>query len=109
MINMLMKFFILFGLVLLSSFLNALTRNDITDKSKPVWTDFTATLVYQYRVNIPFGQLNRYLCLFNKTEYQRFANLQKNDSVSAHGYLTRVDQAECGISSDKHAHLVRAT
>ena len=107
--NILMKFFILSGLVLLSSSLNALTRNDITDKSKPVWTDFTATLVYQFRVNIPFGQLNRYLCLFNKTEYQRFANLQKNNEVSAHAYLTRLDQAQCGISSDNHAHLVRAT
>ena len=107
--NIPMKFFILSGLVLLSGLLNALTRDVITDKSKPVWTDFTATLVYQYRVNIPFGQLNRYLCLLNKTEYQRFANLQKNDSVSAHGYLTRIDQAQCGISSDNHAHLVRAT
>ncbi len=107
--SILMKFFILSGLALLSSSLNALTRDDITDKSKPVWTDFTATLVYQFRVNIPFGQLNRYLCLFNKTEYQRFANLQKNSEVSAHAYLARLDQAQCGISSDNHAHLVRAT
>ena len=107
--NALIKFFFLSGLVWLSSSINALTREDITDKSKPVWTDFTATLVYQYSVNIPFGQLNRYLCLFNKTEYQRFANLQKTEEVSAHAYLTRLDQAQCGISSDDNAHLVRAT
>lgn len=103
------KVLILSGLVLLSSSLNALTREDITDKTKPVWTDFNATLVYQFRVNIPFGQLNRYLCLFNKTEYQRFANLQKDDEVAAYAYLTRLDQAQCGISSDNNAHLVRAT
>ncbi len=107
--NALIKFFFLPGLVWLSSSVNALTRDDITDKSKPVWTDFTATLVYQYSVNIPFGQLNRYLCLFNKTEYQRFANLQKTEEVPAHAYLTRLDQAQCGISSDDNAHLVRAT
>jgi len=95
-------------LALIAGELNALSRDDITDKSKPVWTDFTATLVYQFRVNIPFGQLNRYLCLFNKTEYQRFANLQKSDEVAAHGYLTRADQAQCGFSSDNNAHLVRA-
>ncbi|MEL0048685.1 MAG: hypothetical protein VW867_08570 [Gammaproteobacteria bacterium] len=97
------------SLVLFAGSLNALSRDDISDKSKPVWTDFTATLVYQFRVNIPFGQLNRYLCLFNKTEYQRFANLQKTDEVPAHAYLTRVDQTECGISNDENAHLVRAT
>lgn len=100
---------VLLSLVLFSGGLNALSRDDIADKSKPVWTDFTATLVYQFRVNIPFGQLNRYLCLFNKTEYQRFANLQKTDEVPAHAYLTRVDQTECGISNDENAHLVRAT
>ena len=93
--NALIKFFFLSGLVWLSSSINALTRDDIADKSKPVWTDFKATLVYQFRVNIPFGQLNRYLCLFNKTEYQRFANLQKNEEVAAHAYLTRLDQAQC--------------
>ena len=37
--NIPMKFFILSGLVTLSGFLNALTRDVITDKSKPVWTD----------------------------------------------------------------------
>ena len=47
--------------------------------------------------------------MFNKTEYQRFANLQKNEEVAAHAYLTRLDQAQCGISSDDNAHLVRAT
>jgi len=103
------KAFTLIGLVFLSSCLNALTREDITDKTKPVWTDFQATLVYQFRVNIPFGQLNRYLCLFDKTEYQKFANLQKDDEVAAYAYLTRLDQAQCGISSDNNAHLVRAT
>ena len=103
------KAFTLIGLVFLSSCLNALTREDITDKTKPVWTDFKATLVYQFRVNIPFGQLNRYLCLFDKTEYQKFANLQKDDEVAAYAYLTRLDQAQCGISSDDNAHLVRAT
>jgi hypothetical protein len=96
-------------LILFSSFLNALTREDITDKTKPVWTDIKATLVYQFRVNIPFGQLNRYLCLFNKTEYQKFANLQRDDEVAAYAYLTRLDQTQCGISFDDNAHLVRAT
>ena len=96
-------------LILLSSFLNALTREDITDKTKPVWTDIKATLVYQFRVNIPFGQLNRYLCLFNKTEYRKFANLQRDDEVAAYAYLTRLDQTQCGISFDDNAHLVRAT
>ena len=104
-----LKFITLLSLVLLSAVSNALTRDDIADKSKPVWTDFKGTLVYQFRVNIPFGQLNRYLCLFNRTEYQRFANLQQSDSVGAHGYLTRIDQAKCGISTDDNAHLVRAS
>ena len=95
-------------LVLMSGGLNALSRDDISDKSKPVWSDFTASLVYQYRVNIPFGQLNRYLCRFNKTEYQRFANLQKTDEIAAHGYLVRLDLAECETGQEDYAHLVRA-
>ena len=32
-----------------------LSRDQITDKSKPVWRDFTVNLVHQYRINIPFG------------------------------------------------------
>ena len=32
-----------------------LSRDQITDKSKPVWRDFTANLVYQYTIDIPFG------------------------------------------------------
>ena len=95
-------------LVLMSGGLNALSRDDISDKSKPVWSDFTASLVYQYQVNIPFGQLNRYLCRFNKTEYQRFANLQKTDEIAAHGYLVRLDLAECETGQEDYAHLVRA-
>ena len=107
--KVLIRIFFVSGLIWLSSSINALTREDIADKSKPIWTDFTAILVYQVNVNIPFGQLNRYLCLFNKTEYRRFANLQKTEEVPAHAYLTRLDQAQCGISSDDNAHLVRAT
>ena len=42
--NALIKFFFLSGLVWLSSSINALTREDITDKSKPVWTIIFGTI-----------------------------------------------------------------
>ena len=51
-----------------------LSRDQITDKSQPVWRDFVANLVHQYTIDIPFGGLNNYLCVFNKVEYRKWAN-----------------------------------
>ena len=95
-------------LVLMSGGLNALSAMTSATKANRYGVTLLRPLVYQYQVNIPFGQLNRYLCRFNKTEYQRFANLQKTDEIAAHGYLVRLDLAECDTGQEDYAHLVRA-
>lgn len=107
--KIIIKVFVIIFLTLLAKSSIALAREDIADRKKPVWSDFPITLVYQFRVNIPFGQLNRYLCILNRTEYSRFANLQKNDDLAAHAYLTKLDQSKCGYALADNAELVRAT
>jgi len=86
-----------------------LSRDQITDKSQPVWRDFTANLVHQYTIDIPFGGLNNLLCVFSKLEYRKWANLQRDDDTPAYAYLTNIDERECSISMRDLGAVVRAT
>ena len=86
-----------------------LTRDQITDKSQPVWRDFTINLVHQVTIDIPFGGLNRLLCLFNKTEYRKWANLQSDADTPAYAYLTNIDERACGLNMRDEPAVVRAT
>lgn len=86
-----------------------LSRDQITDKSQPVWRDFVANLVHQYTIDIPFGGLNNYLCVFNKVEYRKWANLQRDDDTPAYAYLTNIDERECRVAMRDHGAVVRAT
>ena len=86
-----------------------LSRDQITDKSKPVWRDFTVNLVHQYRINIPFGGPNSLLCVFSKLEYRKWANLQRDDDTPAYAYMTNIDERECGRSMRDRGAVVRAT
>ena len=46
--------------------------------------------IHQYHLDIAFGRVNDYLCLFRNTEYQNFSNLQ--DGV---GYEAILDNNDC--------------
>ena len=86
-----------------------LTRDQVTDKSQPVWRDFTINLVHQVTIDIPFGVLNRQLCLFNKTEYRKWANLQRDADTPAYAYLTNIDERACSLNMRDEPAVVRAT
>ena len=46
--------------------------------------------VHQYHLDLAFGRVNDYLCLFRNTEYQKFSNLE--DGV---GYEAILDNNAC--------------
>jgi hypothetical protein len=91
------------------SALSDLTREQITDKSKPVWRDFTANLVHQFTIDIPFGTLNKLLCIFNKVEYRKWANLQRDAEIPAYAYLANIDERQCERNMEDYRAVVRAT
>ena len=60
------------------------------DKSKPIWKNAKIFYVHQYHLDVGFGRVNDYLCLFRSTEYKNFINLE--DGV---GYKVILDNNAC--------------
>ena len=77
------------------------TQQDVTDRSKPIWTDFTIKLYHPFIAQTPFGGLNVVLCLFNRSSYKDFINFKRvenNDALSA--YLSTIDDNRCENSEN---------
>ena len=60
------------------------------DISKPIIRNSKITYVHQYQVDVGFGRMSSYLCLFRDTDYKDFINL--DDGV---GYKAIIDNAKC--------------
>ena len=78
-------------------------------KDKPVWTDHWLSLIHQFQVNIPFNQLNRHLCLISQTNYREYTNLERNNDMPSHAYLTNVRERDCATNMYNDGGVVQAT
>lgn len=73
---------------------SALSIDDISDKSKPVWTDLSVTASHQYLLGTLFGTPSTYLCSLSQTGYEQYANFMAQEQVSADGAAYRVKTNE---------------
>ena len=54
---------------------SALGLDDISDKSKPLFTDISVTAQHQYYIGTVFDSLNKYLCSHAQNRHENHANL----------------------------------
>ena len=95
--------FMLFPLVSL-----AFTQQDVSDRSKPIWTDFTIKLYHPFITQTPFGGLNVVLCLFNRSSYKDFVNFKKvEDDEIPLAYLATLDDNLCENSENNLPRIFR--
>lgn len=79
----------------------AFTKQDVKDRSKPIWTDFTIKLYHPFITQTPFGGLNVVLCLFNRSSYKDFVNFKKvEDEETPFAYLATLDDNRCENSEN---------
>lgn len=77
------------------------TKEDVADRSKPIWTDFTIKLYHPFITQTPFGGLNVVLCLFNRSSYKDFVNFKKvEDEEASFAYLATLDDKRCENSEN---------
>lgn len=96
--------------MVLSAGILAFDKNDVTDKSKPIWTDFTANLYHQFVSQTPFQGLNSALCMFNNSRYQDFTNFKRDDnSEPSQAYLANLNDNECSAFENGYANIIRAS
>lgn len=85
------------------------TKEDVVDRSKPIWTDFTIKLYHPFITQTPFGGLNVVLCLFNRSSYKDFVNFKKvEDDETPRAYLTALDDNRCENSENDLPRIFRA-
>jgi hypothetical protein len=86
----------------------AFTKQDVSDRSKPIWTDFTIKLYHPFITQTPFGGLNVVLCLFNRSSYKDFVNFKKiEDEETPFAYLATLDDNRCENSEDDLPRIFR--
>ena len=92
----------------LSSQSSAFTREEVTDRSKPIWTDFTLRLYDPFISQTAFGGLNTVLCLFNRSGYKDFVNFKKveGDEVPS-AYLANLNDDLCGSDESDIPRIFR--
>ena len=74
------------------------------DISKPIIRNSKITYVHQYQVDVGFGRMSSYLCLFRDTDYKDFINL--DDGV---GYKAIIDNAKCENPEKNLPWIVKAS
>ena len=85
------------------------TKEDVVDRSKPIWTDFTIKLYHPFITQTPFGGLNVVLCQFNRSSYKDFVNFKKvEDDETPRAYLTALDDNRCAGSENDLPRVFRA-
>ena len=96
--------FMLFPLVSL-----AFTQQDVSDRSKPIWTDFTADLYHQFVSQTPFRGLNVALCTFNSSEYQNFTNFKEDgEGATSQAYKANLNDNDCSVDERNDAYIFRS-
>jgi hypothetical protein len=100
---------LVFMAMTISSNSTAFTREDVTDRSKPIWTDFTIRLYSPYFAQTPFRGLNGALCTFGRSDYKDFTNFKavEGGEPSA-AYLAYLDDSLCGQTTDNQLYIFRA-
>ncbi len=84
------------------------TKEDVADRSKPIWTDFTIKLYHPFITQTPFGGLNVVLCLFNRSSYKDFVNFKKvEDEEASFAYLATLDDKRCENSENDLPRIFR--
>ena len=97
-------------LVMITTHASGFTRDDVTDKSKPIWTDFTADLYHQFVSQTPFRGLNVALCTFNSSEYQNFTNFKAGeDGATSQAYKANLNDNNCSVNESNDSYIFRST
>ena len=84
-------------------------RDDINDKSKAVWSDFTINLFYFFIENIPFNSFSQTLCVFDMTRYWEHTNFMESLEGEPQAYAVSLDYNLCGESDTTMQSVVLAT
>jgi hypothetical protein len=76
---------------------SALSIDDISDKSKPVWTDLSVTSSHHYLLSTLFGTPSNYLCSLAQTGYEQYSNFmaQDQDDLEGVAYRVKTDERSC--------------
>jgi len=97
-------------LAIAATYTSAFTRDDVTDKTKPIWTDFTADLYHQFVSQTAFRGLNVALCTFNSSEYQDFTNFKAGeDGSTSQAYKANLNDNDCSVNEGHYAYIFRST
>ena len=97
-------------LAIAATYTSAFTRDDVTDKTKPIWTDFTADLYHQFVSQTAFRGLNVALCTFNSSEYQDFTNFKAGeDGSTSQAYKANLNDNDCSVNEGHDAYIFRST
>ena len=85
-----------------------LELDDITDKSKPIFTDIAITAQHQYYIGTVFDSLNKYLCSLAQNRHEKHANFMKKENASTVAYLANLNDVECGMAARSKPRIVLA-
>ena len=86
----------------------SLSIDDITDKSAHIYTDGTINAAHQYFLTSAFDLPSKYLCLVNQTGYQKYANLEASDTLSASPYRVNINEGDCYQEVKQPSYIVKA-
>ena len=100
--------FLTFLLACLPLQASALGLDDISDKSKPLFTDISVTAQHQYYIGTVFDSLNKYLCSLAQNRHENHANLMKDVNGSTAAYRAILDDVQCGMAARSTPRLVLA-
>ena len=86
----------------------SLSIDDITDKNAHIYTDGTVNAAHQYFLTSAFDLPSKYLCLVNQTGYQKYANLEASDTLSASAYRVNINEGDCYQEVKQPSYIVKA-
>ena len=86
----------------------SLSIDDITDKNADIYTDMTVNAAHQYFLTSAFDLPSKYLCLVNQTGYQKYANLEASDTLSASAYRVNINEGSCYQEVKEPSYIVKA-
>ena len=84
-------------------------RDDISDRTKPVWNDYTLNLFQYFIENIPFNTFSKALCVFDMTRYWEHTNFMENLEGEPSAYALSLNYNECSESDTTMKSVVLAT
>ena len=86
----------------------ALGVDDISDKSKPIFTDISVTAQHQYYIGTIFDSLNKYLCSLDQNRHENHANFMKDLNGSTVAFLANLDDVQCSMAARSKPRIIFA-